>query len=394
VIAGVPRRSVAWASEEEHMPRSFVRVPVVVTFMLSFGASLVLAAEGRTPVFLPGVVLGADGKYIVTRNLSIAAGPVITIAGPNVDLDLNGFLLSGGGAPVISVMGGVDHVTIRNGVLAGGPIGIDIPGPTRKVDIEDVKIHNPTGAQGIHLGDVEGAALRRNEITDTPAEGIAWDGAGFIKHGTIEGNLLRRTSAAIVIQNNCSSVGILNNRIEEPMAGGGAFPGSGIVLAGCGAALVSENTIETAKAEGIFLRQCKGGKLFDNVIRACGGNGIHIDGASIDTLVLNNVASGNGTAALPTGGDGLLVEGATSLIERNLLNSNAGFGLHFCVPALSCNNTFGRNMARGNTGAVPGPCGACGGAPALFPPNSCNIAGCALVNSTFGDNLIPGPPIF
>jgi parallel beta-helix repeat protein len=221
-----------------------------------------------------------------------------------------------------------------------------------------------------------------------------WDGPGFIKHGTIEGNLLRRTSAAIVIMNNCSSVGVLNNRIEEPALGGGIFAGYGIALANCGAALVSENTVESAKVEGIFLRQCKGSKVFDNVVRGCGGNGIHIDPGSTDTLILNNVASGNGASALPSGGDGLLVEGAANLIERNLLNNNAGFGLHFCVPGISCNNTFGRNMARGNAGAILGPCGACGGAPALFPPNSCNIAGCALPNSTFGDNLIPGPPIF
>jgi parallel beta-helix repeat protein len=376
------------------MLRSLVRVSIVIT--LTFVAGVALAAEGRTPVFAPGTVLGADGKYIVTRNILGGAGSVITITGPNVDLDLNGFLLRGGGAPVITVAGGVDHVRIHNGVIAGGTIGIDIPGPTRKVDIEDIKIQGPTGTSGIHLGDVEGAALRRNEITDTPAEGIAWDGPAFVKHGTIEHNLLRRTSAAIVIVNNCSSVAVINNRIEEPTAGGGAFPGNGIVLAGCGASLVSENTIERAGADGISVRTSKGNKLFDNVVRTCAGNGIFIDGGSSDTLILNNVASGNGTGALPSGGDGLLVAGTQNLIERNLLNGNAGFGLHFCIPAVSCSNTFGRNMARGNAGAVVGPCGACAGVPALFPPNSCNIAGCpaAAPNSTFGDNLIPGPPIF
>jgi hypothetical protein len=90
----------------------------------------------------------------------------------------------------------------------------------------------------------------------------------------------------------------------------------------------------------------------------------------------------------------MLVDGTQNLIERNTLNSNAGFGLRFCSPGASCANTFGRNMARGNGGAALAPCGACGGVPALFPPQSCNIAGCAVPNSTFGDNLIPGPPIF
>jgi parallel beta-helix repeat protein len=375
------------------MLRSFVRVSVVM--IVPFLAGAVLAAEGRTPVFAPGTLLGADGKYIVTRNLIGGAGSVITIGAPNVDLDLNGFLLTGGGGgPVISVLGGVDHVTIRNGVLSGGTIGIDFPGGpvSRKIDIEDVKIHNPT-TQGIHLGEVQGAALRRNEITDTGSEGILWDGPAAVKHGTIEGNLLRRTSAGIVV-NNCSSVAILSNRLEEPLVGGGAFPGFGIVLGSCGGSLVSENTVERAGADGIFLRTCKGNKVFDNVVRTSAGNGIHIDGGSSDTLILNNVASGNGTGGLPTGGEGLLVEGTQNLIERNTLNSNAGFGLRFCFAGASCANTFGRNMARGNGGAALAPCAACGGVPALFPPQSCNIAGCAVPNSTYGDNLIPGPPIF
>jgi len=374
------------------MLRVFARVSVVL--LVPFLAGAVLAAEGRTPVFASGTFLGTDGKYIVTRNIAGGAGAVITIGAPNVDLDLNGFVLTGAGAPVISVIGGASHVTIHNGVLVGGSIGIDIPGPVRKVDIEDVKIHT-TGAQGIHLGDVEGVALRRNEITDTPSEGIAWDGPGTVKHGTIEGNLLRRTSAGIVV-NNSSSLAILNNRLEEPGAGaGGAFPGYGIVLLGCSGSLVSENTIERSKVDGIFLVNAKGNKLFDNVVRSSGGNGIHTDGGTSETLILNNVASGCGTGALATGGSGLMIEGPQNVAERNLLSANAGIGLHYCGP-VACGNTLGRNTARGNTGAVfPGFCGACAafGAGAA-PPNSCNVAGCVAPNSSYGDNLIPGPPIF
>jgi parallel beta-helix repeat protein len=182
-----------------------------------------------------------------------------------VDLDLNGFMLTGAGNRHLGC-GGVDHVAVRNGVLVGGTVGIDFPGGpgSRKIDVEDVKIRD-TSAQGIHLGDVQGAALRRNEITDTGSEGIAWDGPGTVKHGTIENNLLRRTSAGIVV-NNCSSVAILNNRLEEPGTGaGGAFPGDGIVLLSCQASLVSENTIERSRVEGIFLLNAKGNKLFDNV---------------------------------------------------------------------------------------------------------------------------------
>jgi nitrous oxidase accessory protein NosD len=375
------------------MQRILVRAGIVSC--LAWIALSAFAAEGRTPVFAGGTFISADGKYIVTRNIAAGAGAVITIGSPNVDLDLNGFTLSGGGAPVISVVGPSDHVTIKNGVLSGGTVGIDAGGAIRKLDIEDVKIHNPTAGAGIHLADVEGAAIRRVEITDTPGEGISWDGPGTIKHGVIEGSLLRRTSAGIVVFNG-SSLTIQGNHLQDPGTGaGGAFPGYGIVLPSGQGVLVAENTIERSKVDGIQILNGKGNKLFDNVIRAAGGNGIHLDAGTSDTLILNNVATGCGTGALGSGGSGLMIEGTQNVAERNILNSNAGIGLHYCGPA-ACGNTLGRNTARGNTGAVfPGFCGGCaafgGGA---FGPNSCNQAACGAPNSSYGDNLIPGPPIF
>jgi parallel beta-helix repeat protein len=375
------------------MLRRLVRASIAVSFALA--ATLSLAAEGRTPVWSPGTVLAADGKYIVTRNMSIAAGPVLTIGAPNVDLDLNGFTLSaGGGAPVISVLGGSDHVAIRNGVITGGAVGIDVPGPTRKVDIEDVRIHD-TGT-GIHAGDVDGAAIRRVEVTDATAEGISWNGPGSVKHGSIEKSLFRRTAAGIVVLNNCSSVGIHDNRLEEPgTGGGGSFPGFGIVLQGCGAALVTNNTIERSLRDGIFLVSSKGNKLEDNVVRTAGGNGIRVDAGSSDNYLLHNVCTGGGTGALPTGGSGLMIESLENVADQNVLNGNAGIGLHYCGPG-ACANTLGRNTARGNVGAIPAFCGACAafGAGALGP-NSCNTAAaCAVPNTSSGANLIPGPPTF
>jgi len=376
------------------MQRRLVRVSILLSLgVLTLAA---YAAEGRIPVWAPGTVLGADGKYIVTRNIPGAGGAVITIGAPNVDLDLNGFTLSGvAGSPVISVVPGTDHVTIKNGTLAGGALGIDIPGSVRKVDIEGVKIHDTAGS-GIHLGDVEGAAIRGVEVTDTGSEGLLWDGPAFVKHGSIEGNLFRRTAAGIAILNNCSSVAIANNRIEEPGVGaGGVFPGAGIALVVCGAALVSENTIERTKLDGINLINSKGNKLIDNVIRTAGGNGIHLDPGSSDNFLIHNVATGSGTGALGTGGSGIMIESAENVAETNVTNANAGIGLHYCGGA--CANTFGRNTARGNTGAVlPAFCGGCPafGPGALFP-NSCNSpAACAVPNTSSSGNLIPGPPIF
>jgi parallel beta-helix repeat protein len=89
---------------------------------------------------------------------------------------------------------------------------------------------------------------------------------------------------------------------------------------------------------------------------------------------LNNVLTMNGQ-------HGLWVQGTRNLVERNTLNGNTGCGLFLMGPM----NTYGRNMARGNGGLGCGPCFA------LFPPESCDAAP---GNTSFGDNLIPGPPVF
>ena len=96
-------------------------------------------AEGRIPVFLDGTIIGADGRYIVTRNIvSGGAGPVITIAASNVDLDLNGFTLTG----------------------AAGITVIDIPPPPPLVP-QDLKIYN-----GTIVGEPSGTSASRKSDTD------------------------------------------------------------------------------------------------------------------------------------------------------------------------------------------------------------------------------------
>lgn len=339
----------------------------------------VLAAEGRIPIFAP-LVIGANGRYIVTRNIAGGAAPVINIAAPSVDLDLNGFTLTqpAGGPAVILISVAPEQVTIHDGTLVGGTLSIDVPGPGLKLVIDNVRSQGASGP-AIHNLDVVSFVVRHSVIQGTGAAGpaILVDG-GALHSATIEDNVIRDCGVGGVFFSN-GSVAILNNRI--------AGSGAGIALIGGNGSLLSENTVSGGGGEGILLRATRGAKLFDNVVRENGSHGIHLDLASQDNLLLNNVSTGNGFA-LP-GGHGLFVEGDQNLLERNELNGNSCFGLFFS-PA-GCSNTFGRNMARGNAGA----CAAvfCGGPPALFPPQSCNAcAGPA--NSTFGDNLIPGPPVF
>ncbi len=372
-----------------------------VLFVAVLAVLPAFADEGRIPISRPGTVIGANGKYVVTRPLSGGGGPIVTVGAPNVDIDLNGMVLTNLGAafPIISIGAGADNVTIRNGTLSSGSVGIEALGPTRKVDIEDVRIQDMvTGAgQGIHLGDVQEAAVRRVEITNTTSEGILWNGP-TIQIGSIESNLVRRTGSGIIITPNGGyNLAVLHNQIADAVPfGAGAFPGYGIVLSSCFGSLVSENIVTVARQDGILLTLSRGNKVYNNTVSFCYGNGIHLGQIANGNLVLDNNSHSNGIAQLPIGGSGLMVEGSENMIQGNALNSNLGFGLQFCTVNTSCNNTFGRNTARNNQALVAGPCGACAGTPALFPPNSCNVfcGGGGFLNSTFGDNLIPGPPVF
>jgi parallel beta-helix repeat protein len=359
--------------------RRFVPVGLAVACALTTvppTTPLTSAAEGRTPIFAPTTIT-ADGKYIVTRNIGPAPTALITVLSTNVDIDLNGFVLDNGPtpAPVISIAlaGGVEQITVRNGSLKGGSAGIDASVPATKAVFEDLKIQGP-GGSGIHLLDPSSFAIRRNLVTASLGIGILIDGAATAHSGTIEGNVVRDAAGGILVFNG-SSVALLGNRVE-----GGA--GNGIALVSGDGCLLSENTIERVTGTGIDLSNSIGNKLYDNVVREAKFHGIHLDPASNDNLVVMNSAT-DGGFGLP-GGHGLFVEGRQNQIDRNILNSNSGFGLRFAAPSAS--NTFGRNMARGNLGLAAGPC-----ASGLFPPNSCNDGA---VNSTFGDNLIPGPPVF
>lgn len=351
----------------------------LAVFTIVLAAGPALAAEGRTPVFAPGPI-AATGKYILTRDIvGTGVGPAIDITVGDVDLDLNGFTVSnaGGGGPAILVSVPVARqVTIHDGTLSDSGGGIDAPAGGEKIVIEDVKIQG-SSAFGIHIFDIQSIAIRRAVITAPAGDGILIDGGAL--HSATISDCIVRNAGAVGIVFSTGSAAILDNRVA-------GSSGNGISLLNSSGSLLSENTVVgSGGVAGIFVRAAKGNKLFDNVVRESATHGIYIAPDAVDNLILNNVAAGNGTGGA---GHGLFVEGDQNLVERNTLNSNAGGGLLFS--AAGCGNTFGRNMARANAGAgLP----ACAGAPALFPPNSCNACA-APANSTFGDNLIPGPPVF
>jgi parallel beta-helix repeat protein len=329
-----------------------------------------LAGEGRQPIYQP-TVINTPGKYIVTRNIS-AAGmgmPVIDIQSPDVDVDLNGFTLTGDPLFPVVLAFQVDNVTVRNGTVKDGETGVRFKGnqdlePFRKAVAEDINAIG--GTWGIWLSDYTDFAIRRNNVTRTGGDAILVQ--GHIDHttmGTIEHNRIYDIEDPGIVVTKGSSVAILNNRIEDLLDGPGIHYGNG------SGGLIEGNTVlrTLTGAHGIEIYDSKGCKVANNVVREVAGNGIYLwPGSTTDTLVVENVVSNSG-------GNGLRVEGSLNHLECNVLTSNTGEGLH--LTNSSSMNTYGRNTSRGNTG------GACANV------DFCDFGG---GNSTFLDNLIPGPP--
>jgi parallel beta-helix repeat protein len=355
-----------------------------LALLLAITAIPALAAEGRIPVWRPITISpGGEGMYILTRDITASGAPAIDIQAGTVavDIDLNGFTIYGAaGFNVIRAVG-VDSLTIRNGtIMGGGGDGIQA-WECRKVVVEDVKIQF-SDTHGIALYQVPNFAIRRNIIHAAQhGDGIIADGTTIDPYiyveGTIEDNLIRECGGGIAIFMG-SSIAIINNRIEATTSADGIFISAGAQqdMPGCLACLIAENTIQEAAANGMWLSWFQNGKVYNNVVTWSGGEGIWLDQASDNNLVLDNVAGQNGS-------NGMLVDSNNNHLERNVLSQNgfaagAGFGLYI---RNGVSNTYRGNTGRANPG---GPC-------IGFPATTDICDDPAASTSPITDNVMPFP---
>ncbi len=363
------------------MPKG-IRLSILGFVLLAAGTATVRAAEGRIPVFRPGTTIAADGRYIVTRNLTGAGGiPTVTIAASNVDLDLNGFVVSNvsGPEPVILVQAG-SRVSIHGGTVTGGTYAIHATSFADGLVIEDLEIHGTAG-YGVLVASGKRVTIRRNRFSDISGGGVFCYGNPTPVTATISDNSIADVIGDGIHLEGATGSAIQNNRISNAT-------GMGILLSSAEAGLIADNTVDRAQFLGVAVFQGNGVIVRGNAVTRSYSHGIFVDQLTNDCLISQNNASKNGTS--DDGGDGIRIEGDRNLIERNVSNSNRGYGLHFISSfSPACGNTFSANSAHGNSGLGP----AC--ASGLFPPESCDSStGCAVPNKSFGDNLIPGPPLF
>jgi len=296
--------------------------------LASLAAGMVLAAEGRIPIYQQ-TTIATPGKYVVTRNLSTAAAPLIDIQVSNVDIDLNGMELRSTSTtdPVVRTSGG--GVSIRNGKIVGGN-------------------------EGILLAGVEG--------------------------GTIEGNEIRSSAGAGIALTGTRNVAVLDNRLNRP-------GGSGILISGSGGNLISGNTMNEPIGDGIKLESSSSSnRVSGNLILGASGNGIYLSHSQNQINYYNRIDNNH---VVSTGGSAALrVESTSNYIEGNTLHRTPnGWGIWFKPTADSTagGNVYQRNTARDNSGSgCTGTTGSGGTADLCDEATTSNVSG--------GDNFVPGPP--
>jgi parallel beta-helix repeat protein len=337
------------------------------------------AADGRVPIYAAGTVISQPGHYVLTRNLlSTGATPGVEIAAPRVELDLNGFTIDANGNRGVLVSFGND-VKIRNGAITGADVGVEIPGlGGGHAVIEDLRITGPSSA-GIRAIGLETIAIRRVLVHLSTGDGIRIDGGGGLVQTRIEGCQIERVSGIGIAIVGARGIGVVDNLV-------GVVSGEGIRIDSATGGEIRGNRVTAAGGTGgIAVVSARGMTIAANVVAECRSHGIRVGATSSEIHLLENFSTLNGSG--PGWGDGIRLEGLSAIVDGNVVTGNNGLGLH--LAASGGYHTLGRNRASGNQNLAGQ---ACGGAPALFPPNSCNdgVGGF----TTFGDNLIPGPPLF
>lgn len=331
------------------MPRS--RVFCLATATLLISTLPALAAEGAIPIFEPTTIT-EPGHYVVTRNIS-SSSPIITISSSRVDIDLNGFELTGGTTAPVITGSTVQDVLIRDGsVVAGNPgIYFEISG---QITIENTAVRG-SGGIGIHLNGSEYTVRRCTIAAGLQAIHAV---AAFGTPGLIAENVIKEcgTSAATtecVLVQGGYGVTIRDNKFV-----GLVYGVNGIRLNSSPASSASGNSfydlggdeIQTA----ILVQSSSGVSVEANI----GGPPIVLEGSTHAIVSDNQVAaitidpnSHSNTIRKNTtvGGDNLYVEGDRNLVEANVLNDSWGYGLHFTSAAE--NNVYGGNVARGGAGS-------------------------------------------
>lgn len=150
------------------------------------------AGDGRTAILggTSTVTITQPGSYVLIGNITVASGDAIVIAASDVTLDLNGFTVTASDTTstcVTSAIPARSNVTIRNGTVIGGSVGVG-GAYTLGLLLEDIKIMSAK-RNGISLASVAvPVVVRRCQILDTGSTTTLADGSLSVTALTYSGS--------------------------------------------------------------------------------------------------------------------------------------------------------------------------------------------------------------
>jgi parallel beta-helix repeat protein len=349
----------------------------VITLIMLFASLPARSDEGRIPIFASPTLIAAPGKYFLTDNLmSPPIGSTITVAAGNVDIDLNGFTLTGSGLQPSITATGVVGLRIHNGSTLGGGASIHVEDSTAVVieDIDSFAAQPLSPAGAIDLAGVTQFVVRRNLVHDVNGVGIRVQASQASQaSGIIADNLIKHCSDSGIDISGGSvnpNLTIARNQVHD-------VGGFGVILSSALACVVEENTVDASGLDGIRLTASRC-RIEKNIVSGAGsqGYGVGMQVSGSDNLVRDNVVSGSSNR-------GFLFTGFHDSIEGNIANANGSFGFHISGGS----HVYRRNLARGNGGVAGDP-------PICLLPCSADLCvdGSGGTNSSAGDNFLPGPP--
>jgi hypothetical protein len=298
-----PSGRVAPIERSSVMHRNPLRLAqlLVCGFLLGL-AGAALAVDGvieinHTSALVTGypVNLTATGSYRLTGNLTPPAGvPAILVTAPNVEIDLNGFsILGGGGAgvPGIDSVVPVTGLTVRNGAIRG------FSGPGVRLCPEARLLH-------VHISNNGGGGVAGARSC------LIEDSVIFANNGAVAVEAFACKIENNVIEQNAGGPGILgddnvivHNRIANTLGQTG-------VLSPGGRSLIAENTISGNGLDGI----------------ECGPS----------CTIKGNTVMNNGDA-------GVVAIAPGSNVVGNSISFNATFGLQIGPQSSFSNNNISNN---------------------------------------------------
>ncbi len=298
--------------------------------LFAFGSTTLGSPKGAIPIY-QATTISQPGHYLVTRDFS-ASATAILIQSSNVHLDLGGHTISPGTYGISVSSGDYHDISISNGTLEGGTYGLYFYNTLVEghIKLHKVRFYGQS-IMGIRIHYVKSLDVSNCVVMGT--------GGTFPQYGIY----------SVGLPSNPTMCSITNSQFEN-------FLYYGLFLSEITGSRIERNSVKSYNTAspstdyaGISIYTSSSGKGTGNSIEynliQGGGNagfGLQLSPYSSGNIIANNTSSNSNF--------GLLIQGPSNLVERNVANNNVAVG--FSISGTGCivrYNLAGNNGTNGIT---------------------------------------------